>query len=589
MRRPWELKPADPDVVGRLTRGASLPRVLGHLLATRGHTDPDGARAHMESGLAQLHDPDLLPDMGPAGERLQRAVKAGETILIHGDYDVDGVTGTVLLVKLFRLLGAKVEWHVPNRFTDGYSFGAHSVARARELGASCVVSVDNGTSAAETIAELNSHGIDTIVTDHHEPPPDGVLPDAVALVNPKLPGSAYPFRELCGSGVAFKLAWGVARHISGARKVREDLRQFLAEATAYVALATVCDVVPLIDENRILARRGLQALERAPSAGLRALLEVAELGDRRLVAEDVGFKLGPRLNAAGRLASAGVAIELLLCDDRERAVAGARELDRMNQERRRIEAEICEQAYAQAATFGDREQHPVLVIAREGWHQGVVGIVAARVAERFGRPAVVIGLTGEEGRGSARSVPGFDVHAAMCGGARHMLRFGGHAAAAGCEVRATEIPKLREAICERARELLQGQDHPPQPLAIDLELPLAEMNEELMRLLDRLEPFGEANAKPVLVSEARLASPARTVGADGSHVVLNLRDGERVHRAMAFGQGARLDELSMGAPVHVVYSPRWNTFRGATNLELLVHDFAVGERPALTRPTPTTA
>ena len=317
------------------------------------------------------------------------------------------------------------------------------------------------------------------------------------------------------------------------------------------------------------------------------MLEVAGLAGRKLVAEDAGYALGPRLNAAGRLASAGLAIELLLTDDPARAQELARELDRLNQERKRIEAEITAEAFAQAATFGDRDEHPVLVLAREGWHQGVVGIVAARVAARFARPALVIGLAGEEGRGSARSVPGFDVLGAMAGGAEHMLRFGGHAAAAGCEVRASSIPRLREAVCARARRMLDGREQAPEALAIDVELPLAGVDETLMRELDRLEPCGEANGKAVLLSEARLATPARVVGGEGEHLVLNLRDGERVHRAMAFGMGARLEELALGKPIHAVYTPRWNTFRGTTSLELLLHDFAVGERPPLWRGAPS--
>jgi single-stranded-DNA-specific exonuclease len=581
MARAWVLRPVDPELVRRIARQAEVPAVLAHLLAARGHADPERARAHVEAGWNELHDPDLLPDMEAATARLELAVRRGETILVHGDYDVDGVTGTALLVKLFRLVGAKVEWHVPDRKSDGYSFGAHSVARARELGATVVVSVDNGTSSAEVIAELARHGIDTVVTDHHEPPPNGPLPAAAAIVNPKLQRSRYPFRELCGSGVAFKLAWGLARRISGARRVREDLRSFLVDATAFAALATVCDVVPLVGENRILARRGLQAIERAPGVGLRALLAAAGLARRRLVAEDVGYAIGPRLNAAGRLASAGLAIELFLTEDPARARDLAAQLEALNLERRRIEAEITAEACAQAADFADRDEHPVLVLAREGWHQGVVGIVAARVAERFGRPALVIGLDGESGRGSARSVPGFDVHAALAGAAEHMLRFGGHAAAAGCEVRASAVPRLRAAVCARARELLAGAERGPRPLAIDLELPLAAVDEGLMRVLERLEPCGAANEKPVLLSTARLAAPPRAVGGERAHLALHLRDGERVHRAMAFGMGARERELALGVDVHAVHTPRWNTFRGETTLELLLHDFAVGERPPL--------
>lgn len=577
----WTFKPCDDGAVTRLARARSLDPLIARLLVLRGHDDPDEAGRHLEASVHGLHDPSLLPGIEAAAERLARARENGETILIHGDYDVDGVCGTALLVELFRLLGAKAEPYIPNRLNDGYSFGDHSVERARERGATVVISVDNGTSARETIAKLAEHGIDTIVTDHHEAPLDPAeLPPAVAIVNPKLPGSSYPFRELCGSGVAFKLAWGVCQKISGARRVREDLRAFLTDAMAYVALATVCDVVPLIGENRVLARSGLRALEATKRPGLRALLESCGLLDRALTAEDVGFKLGPRLNAAGRLGSADRALELLAAEDESQARAFAAELERMNTERRAVEADILKAALEAAEPYRDAEQHPVLVLAGQGWHQGVVGIVAARLAERFHRPALIIGLDGEEGRGSARSVRGFSVLAAMQGGAEHMLRFGGHEAAAGCEVRADAVDALRAAVCARTRELLASESLPEPSLEIDGELGIERMGPELMKRFDELEPFGQDNAQPMLLAlDARLARPARLVGADRTHVMMEVRSGERVLKAMAFGQGARADELRTGEPLHLVYTPRWNTFRGQTNLELVVHDFALGTRP----------
>ena len=569
----------DPALVGGLQADARLSPICAHLLVARGHVEAGAAKQHLEAQLSTLSDPQLFGDMDRACERIERALRDGETILVHGDYDVDGICGTVLLMRLLRLIGAKAEWHIPNRFSDGYSFGDHSVARAEAENAKLVISVDNGTSSADVIAKLNERGIDTIVTDHHEPPPadQAPLPDALALLNPKLPGSQYPFRELCGSGVAFKLAWAVCTHISGARKVREDLRAFLLDAMAYVALATVCDVVPLIGENRVLARRGLAALAGTDNAGVQALLHVAGLRGQKLGAEDVGFKLGPRLNAAGRMGCAEQAVELLLSDDPQRARTLAVELDRMNDERRRMEAELCAEAYAQAEQYADAERWPMLVLAGQGWHQGIVGIVAARVAERYSRPALIIGLDGETGRGSARSRPGFSVLDAMEGGRPHMERFGGHAAAAGCEVRSENIEALREAVAARASEMLADTPLAEPDLEIDIELALGDLSEQLMGQIDLLMPFGEANPKPVLISrEVHLASPPRIVGADRTHMILNVRDGERVFKAMVFGAAARADELTLGTPFHLVYTPRWNTFRGQTNLELEVRDFRVG-------------
>lgn len=575
LRARWELRDLPDAPVRHLARERGLPEIVSRLLVARGLEEPAAVDRHLQPDLMALHDPERLPGMEAAATRLVDAVHAGETILVHGDYDVDGVTGTALLVRLFRHLGADVHWHIPNRFTDGYAFGDHSVEKARAVGASVVVSVDNGTSSVETITRLREHGIDTVVTDHHEPPLGG-LPPAAAIVNPKLHDSDYPFRELCGGAVAFKLAWGVAKRFSGGRRVRDDLRAFLLDAMAYVAIATVCDVVPLVDENRILTRYGLQALGATEHPGLRALMRVAGLTGPRTTGEDVSFQIGPRLNASGRLGSAETAVALLMCDEAEEAGALARKLDELNQERKRIEATVLEAALAEAERYEDAARWPVLVLAGQGWHTGVVGIVAARLVDRFARPAIVIGLDGEAGRGSARSVPGVSVLELMHAGRDHMPKYGGHAAAAGMDIDADAVDALREAINTAARESL-ADGLPEAPLTIDGELPLEQMTPELMRHLDRLEPFGERNEAPVLLSRGlRLASPPRVVGADRTHLILQVRAGANALKGMAFKMAARQGELALGEDLDLVYTPRWNTFRGQTNLELLVHDFRRG-------------
>lgn len=568
----WSLREVPGAPVQHLMRQRGLPEAVARVLVARGHHEPEAVDRHLRPDLHALHDPGRLPGMAAATERLARALQERERILVHGDYDVDGVTGTALLVRLFRQLGGEVDWHIPNRFTDGYAFGEHSIEKAQAVGARVVVSVDNGTSSFETISKLAELGIDTVVTDHHEPP-RGELPPAVAIVNPKLADSDYPFRELCGGAVAFKLAWGLCQQLSGGGKVRDDLRGFLLDAMAYVAIATVCDVVPLVDENRVLARYGLQALEKTEHPGLSALLKVCGIAGRRLAGDDVGFQIGPRLNASGRLGTAETAVSLLMCDDRDLAGGLAAELDRLNGERKRIEAELLQEALVEAERFADPERHPVLVVAGQGWHTGVIGIVAARLVDRYARPAIVIGLDGERGRGSARSVPGVSVLELMHGGADHMPQYGGHAAAAGLDVEADQVDALREAICARAREVLAG-GLPELPLHVDAELDFGIVDPELMRHLDRLEPFGERNEAPVfLARDLRLASPPRVVGADRTHLILQLRRGERVLKGMAFKMAAREPELALGRPLDVVFTPRWNTFRGQTNLELLVHDF----------------
>ena len=571
----WSVREVPEERVAQLVRERGLPEIAARILVARGHCEPQAVDSHLRPSLMALHDPALLPGMQRATRRLVDAVTNGETILVHGDYDVDGVTGTALLVRLFEKLGAKTAWHIPNRFTDGYAFGEHSVAKARAVGASVVVSVDNGTSSFETITQLRELGIDTVVTDHHEPP-RGELPPAAAIVNPKLTDSEYPFRELCGGAVAFKLAWGICQELSGGGKVRDDLREFLIDAMAYVAIATVCDVVPLLDENRILARFGLQALEASAHPGLASLLRVCGIAGRRLAGDDVGFQIGPRLNASGRLGTAETAVALLMCDDATKSGALAEELDRLNGERKRIEAELLERALVEAERFADAERYPVLVVAGQGWHTGVIGIVAARLVDRYARPAIVIGLDGDSGRGSARSVPGVSVLELMHAGAEFMPKYGGHAAAAGMDIGADDVDALREAICAHAREVLAG-GLPEVPTVIDGELDFGQVTPELMKHLDRMEPYGECNEAPVLLSrDLRLASPPRVVGADRTHMILQLRRGDQVLKGMAFKMAAREGELAMGVPLDVVYTPRWNTFRGETSLELLVHDFRGG-------------
>ena len=570
----WQVRTPDPALIDRLARIPNVTPLTARLLVSRGHTDPESVLRHLKAGAMGLHDPALFPGMQAATDRILRAMELGETILVHGDYDVDGVTGTSLLMRLFQLLDAKAVWHIPNRLVDGYSFGPHSIERAKATNAKVVISVDNGTSAFDVIAGLKKIGVDTIVTDHHEPPP-GPLPDAIAIINPKLHDSTYPWRELCGGAVAFKLAWGVVQALNKGAKATGPVKAFLEEATAYVAIATVCDVVPLLDENRIFARYGLKALEQSKSPGLAALCKVAGIAGRPLTAEDVAFQIGPRINASGRLGSAHFAVECMLADDEESAELAAKRLDDLNKERREIEAGVLVEARAEAQRFPN---DPVLVLGKQGWHQGVVGIVAARLTEEFGRPAIIIGLNGEEGRGSARTVGDFSVLEAMSGAAEVLMRFGGHTAAAGLEIRADKVDEARLLICARAKEMLAGEIHGEADLLIDHVLPFAEMNEQTMRLLDQLAPFGEQNEKPIFLSErVHLAREPRAVGADGSHLMLNFREGHHVLKAMAFRMGDRLDEFKMGHPVDIVYTPRWNTFRGQTNLEIQLLDF----RPAL--------
>ncbi|MEC8512631.1 MAG: single-stranded-DNA-specific exonuclease RecJ [Planctomycetota bacterium] len=569
-RSHWRVAQPDPEMVRRLVQSERLPEVLARLVVNRGHEDPKAVQDLLTPSLHFLHDPAGLPEMERAAARVQRAVESGETILIHGDYDVDGVSGTVLLVRLARTLGAKVEWHIPHRTRDGYSFGDHSVAKAEEVGATLVISVDNGTSAVEPVSALAEAGVDVIVTDHHEPP-DGELPPTHALVNPKLPGHDYPFRELCGSAVAFKLAWAVCQRISGSDKVRPDLRAYLLEALGYVAVATICDVVPLIGENRVLTHFGLRALRDAPAPGMLALLERTGLAGRDLTPEDVGYQIGPRINASGRMDSAARAVECMLAADAPEGRRCAEALELLNDARREVEREVLKSALGQA---NEHKDDGILVVGGDGWHPGVVGIVASRLVDRFDKPALVIGIDEHGvGRGSARSVDGVSVLDIMKAGADHMRRFGGHAMAAGCEIEAAALGPLREALVAEAVAL--GREESARPLDIDARVRLEGLDESLMAQIQRLEPCGERNPKPVLLAEdVRLDDMPRLIGQDRSHLLLKIRSGTAVFKALAFGMGKREPELSMGRPLDIVFTPRISHWRGRSELELVLSDFA---------------
>lgn len=586
--RPWRLRSPDPVVVAGLQRELGRTEFECKLIASRGFVSGEQPARRLERDLkVGLRPPREFRGMAEATFRLAQAIRAGEMILIHGDYDVDGVTGTVLLVRVLRQLGARVAWHIPHRQKDGYSFGEHSIDKAREVQASLVISVDNGTAAGKVITALRELGIDTIVTDHHEPP-EGPLPPAVALLNPKLPDSTCGFRELCGAGVAFKLAWGLCEHLHG-KDLPEDLRAVLRESTSLVAIATVADVVPLLDENRCLAWHGLKTLAETKDVGTRALLSAARLADKKsLSAGDIGFGVGPLINAAGRLDSADLAVKLLLETDPLRAKEFAQELADLNARRKQqSEALLCEVERA-AKPFEDPLEWPFLVLAGEGWHQGLIGIAAGRMVERMGRPALVIGLDQGLGKGSARTVNGIDLLPLLAAATPHFLRFGGHAQAAGCEIRAERVDAARAALNDAAREGGVLDKLGPPELWIDGEIDPAAVDESLMHLLGSLEPFGQGFEEPrFLLRGLRLISGGSTK--DGKHLRLSLRKGSTDLEAMAFFQGSRQGDLVAGRDIHCVVQVGWNEFRGRKTIQFRVLDFAVGDCPPLRRSALTLA
>jgi single-stranded-DNA-specific exonuclease len=579
----WHLLPSDPDASNRLATAAGVSPVVAQLLLNRGVSDPAAARRFLDAPLAGLHPPHLLTDVPAAADRIARAVARGQRICVYGDYDVDGVTGTSILLALLRRLGAAVEFHVPLRLSEGYGLSCGKLRELAAAGVSLVVSVDCGIASLEEADEARKLGLELIVTDHHEM--KDRLPAAEVLIHPRLPGSGYPFEGLSGAGVAFKLAWAVAQRASGGERVNPELREFLLDAVGLAALGLVADVVPLRDENRIFVRHGLERIKARPSVGLAALVEAAGLGSNgKLTSEDIGFKLAPRLNAAGRLECARLAVELLTTTDPAKAAKLAQYLEELNRDRQAKERRATHQA-RELLDGADLGKTAGIVLASADWHPGVIGIVAGRIAEQFARPALVIALKEGEpvASGSGRSVPGFALHEALRACDKFLLGHGGHAAAAGFKIAPDRIDAFRECFNAYAADHFPGG--PPAPrLTLDAEIPLSALTWGLVRDIEKLEPYGADNPRPKFLATGLKAEVPRRIGTGEvqRHMDLRVRQGETAVRAVAWGMADRMDELmSAGGDCCLAFTPRVNEWRGTKRIEIEVLDLKPGATVAL--------
>ncbi len=582
MSKRWRIHPHDPARIATLQRAADIPAVVAELLICRGVCDPVAARDFLDPKLSALRDPELLPGCRLAAERLHAAAANRRRIVVYGDYDVDGMTGTAILWLCLKLLGAEVRYYIPNRIDEGYGLNSEAVRALAAEKAELLVTVDCGIGSVAEAAVARELGLELIVTDHHEPGPR--LPDAAAIVHPRLPGGNYPFGELSGSGVAMKLAWAICQQASGAKRVGPAMKDFLVQAVGLAALGTVADVVPLVDENRVLVRHGLESLANAPTLGLSALMQVANIiprrradGRTRLDAEDLGFQIAPRLNAAGRLGQPQLAVELLTTDRPDRAQELAQYIDNLNASRQTLERSIHLAAAKQAKESFDPVDDAALVLADRGWHPGVIGIVAGRLADRFHRPVVMIswdkaGL--RPGIGSARSVPGFDLHAALAECDEFLLAHGGHAAAAGLKIEEHQIEGFRGAFCEVAASQI-SQAQRIAELFVDVEAPFCAFTLQTVQQVEQLAPFGQGNSRPLLCTTGvELVEPPKPLGTSGHHLAMRLRQHDVTLRAVAFGGGDWAGELAaLNGPLDVAFRPVINSFRGRQSVELHLVDW----------------
>ena len=558
------------DAAEDLARQLSTTSLVAQVLHNRGLDEVEAARAFMGPQLTDLHDPTLLGQAVQAAKRIARAVENGEKIVIYGDYDVDGITGVAILHACLAMVGAEAHYYVPHRLDEGYGVNAEAVESICADGAKLLITVDCGISAVRPLAVAAAAGVDVIVTDHHTP--GGELPRAVAVVHPRL-GQQYPNEHLCGAGVAFKLAWQVAREICGETRVDEAMRTFLVEATALAALGTIADVVPLVGENRVLAFYGLKGLASTQHVGLQALLASASLTGRDLDAFDVGFRLAPRLNAAGRMGHAAQAVELLTTPDHKRARQIARSLDRQNTERQDVERAIAQEAAETVRAAGmDCPQTHAIVLGSETWHGGVIGIVASRLVERFGKPTVLVSFSGAVGHGSGRSVEGVDLVEALGACAEHLVGFGGHAMAGGVRIERRRLDAFAEALDAYVRD--HRRDAPATPvLDIDAETTLADLTYPAVAHLARLAPFGQGNPPAVVaVRGCRLIGAPSRMGRRGQTLGIMLGQGGTTLRAVGFSMGDLADGLVGVNTVDVAGQPMLNTFNRRTTVQLQLRD-----------------
>ncbi|HXV49739.1 MAG TPA: single-stranded-DNA-specific exonuclease RecJ [Candidatus Binatia bacterium] len=562
----WILKRADEGIVARQSGQLNISPLLARLLVLRGLADPDSAKRYLSSSLrSDLPSPFMMTDMEPAVQRLVHAVKQQELIGVWGDYDVDGTTGASVLVSFLNQIGAVPLYHVPHRIEDGYGLNVEGLRQLKERGVSLVVTVDCGISNANEIAAARGMGLDVVVVDHHQPPEE--LPPAVAVINPHRRDCSFPDKGLCAAGLAFYLIIGLRAKLRDAgwfaSSGEPDLRRYLD----IVTLGTIADMVPLTGVNRTLIRRGLVEVSGSTRPGLVALKQVAQIAAGEVSAGQIGFQLGPRINAAGRVDTGIKIVELLTTDSSEVALRIAQELDEHNRTRRLIEAEVLEQARLQAAASLNGTERYSLVLGGEGWHPGVLGIVASRIVERFHRPTVVIGFFGGQGKGSARSIRGFPMVEGFRRCAEYLEKFGGHEYAGGLSIKEEKLGRFAEAFERVARECLAPEELLP-CLEIDARLRFAEIGFPLIRELESLKPFGIGNPEPLFMTDEVEVCDRRPFTGG---VRFRFRQSGRVIGGVVFG--AADDFLAVpGAKADLVYRLSENQWNGTTAVELKIVD-----------------
>lgn len=561
----WNIKSKKikEETIDEISKEHHIPRVISTILLNRGIESKDIA-PYLRKSMADIINPMLMLDMDKAVERITNAIQNNEKIAVYGDYDVDGITSTALLYKFLLSLGADVEYYIPDRKGEGYGINIMAVNKLFKQGIKLMITVDCGITAIGEVEFAKLQGMDVIITDHHTCK-DRLPTAAAAILNPKRPDCDYPFDALAGVGVAFKLILALA--IKNGLKTTDVFNQYVDIAT----LGTIADVVPLLGENRVIVDKGLKLLHNPKRIGIRAVMEVAGVLDKPLSASTIAFSIAPRLNAAGRLGSAATAVELLLTNDESRARELALLLDTENKERQQTERQIFDEALELIAKDPNFEKKKVIVLAQENWHQGVIGIVASRLCDMYYKPCILISHTNGVGKGSGRSIKGFNLFDALTHCEKQLIDFGGHAVAAGLNVNMSDIDSFIKEINKYADEVLTEQDMIP---TVDIDCPLSERSVTLenAKLLSKLEPFGMNNEKPVFALAHAQVMNIAPVGADNKHLRLRIVKNNQTINCIGFGMGEFVEFIHQGDTVNIAFQMDINHYQGNETVQLILKD-----------------
>ena len=567
MRMIWNIKKSAPEIQKTFSSELKISQITAQLLSNRGINDSGEAARFLACSLSSCHDPFLLKDMDKAVGRIKKAVLDKEKILVYGDYDVDGMTSAALLKQALIKLGTVVETYIPNRLEEGYGLNTNAIKKAFKDDVSLVITVDCGIGSFKEIEYARGLNIDVIVTDHHEIV-GSRLPQAYAIINPLQPACAYPFKHLAGVGLAYKLV----------KALYEGTSFFAEDFLDLVSLGTIADIVPLKGENRILAKHGLDELNKRNRAGLKALAEVAGLSGKDISSGHIGFMLGPRINAMGRVGSPQKAMELLLTDDKEEAAELAGILDTENRNRQKIESRILDEALSKVEREVNFKHHKIIVLGSVGWHAGVIGIVASRIADRFCRPAILVSLDGKYGKGSGRSVEKFNLFDLIIQCKDLLIGFGGHEGACGLTIEKDRLDEFRDRINIEAGKYVREDVFSPQ-LDIDMEIPLNKLTEGVISEIESLAPFGEENPRPVFSSrDLTVKDGPRQIGKKGFKMWVT--DNNVTCEAVSFGRG-ELPAPKTGSGVDLAYVPSINDWRGIQSIQLELKDITLRQAQGL--------